>query len=156
MRRVASSRVKNPAETAIFTRTVRSCDVDEKGTLAYKPRRIVRDDPTRYRERLFMGPEMALFGPHLPDFTLNSTGKLPGQRRKTREADLSTQQTGAQAPSRLPCPSGHHRWPQGSRRPPRPRPQAFERLSLTLLGFHHGSAEAAGGFSRRCQWRAGE
>src|SRR3954453_12711676 len=110
-----------------------------------------------------LGPEMARFGPHLPDFIINSTGKLPGQRRKTREADLSTQQTGAQAPSRLPCPSRHGRRPQGSRRPPRPpppgrrpqvspppprpRPQASERLSRTpFLGFHHGSAEAASGF----------
>src|SRR5881227_3643428 len=76
-----------------------------------------------------LGPEMARFGPHLPDFIINSTGKLPGQRRKTREADLSTQQTGAQAPPRLPGPSRDLRRSQGSGRPPRPRPQASERLS---------------------------
>jgi ribonuclease P protein component len=46
-----------------------------------------------------------------------------------READLSTQQTGAQAPSRLPCASGHDRRPQGSRRSPFARPQASERLN---------------------------
>jgi ribosomal protein L34 len=40
---------------------------------------------------------MARFGPHLPDFIINSTGKLPGQRRKTREADLSTQRHGFRA-----------------------------------------------------------
>jgi hypothetical protein len=56
-------------------------------------------------------------------------GKLPGQRRTAREADLSTQQTGAQAPSRLPRPPRDDRWPQGSRRAPRAGPQAFERLS---------------------------
>ena len=52
----------------------------------------------------------------------------PGQRRRTREADLSTQQTGAQAPSRLPRPPCHQRRPQGARRTPRTRPQASERL----------------------------
>jgi len=78
-----------------------------------------------------LGPKKARFGQHLPGFTINSTGKLPGQRRKTREADLSTQQTGAQAPSRFPCPSRHSRRPQGPRRSPRPRPQASERLSRT-------------------------
>ena len=56
-------------------------------------------------------------------------GKLPGQRRTTREADLSTQQTGAQAPSRLPRPPCDDRWPQGSRRAPRAGPQASERLN---------------------------
>src|SRR5882757_5749562 len=65
---------------------------------------------------------------------LNSTGTLPGQRRTTREADLSTQQTGAQAPSRLPRPSRHRRRPQGSRRAPRARPQASERLSRASRG----------------------
>src|SRR3984885_12930849 len=56
-------------------------------------------------------------------------GKLPGQRRTTREADLLTQQTGAQAPSRLPRPPCDDRWSQSSRRAPRAGPQAFERLS---------------------------
>ena len=56
-------------------------------------------------------------------------GELPGQRRTTREADLSTQQIGAQAPSRFPCPPGDHRRPQSPRRPPRARPEAPERLN---------------------------
>src|SRR6185437_13598488 len=59
----------------------------------------------------------------------------------TREADLSTQQTGAQAPSRLPRPPGHHRRQEGTSRAPRPRPQAPERLNLT--------ATALGRFCRR-------
>src|SRR6476619_6396361 len=58
-----------------------------------------------------------------------AAAKLPGQRRTTREADLSTQQTGAQAPARLPRPSCHDRRPQGSRRAPCAWPQASERLS---------------------------
>jgi hypothetical protein len=36
----ATSRVKNPKETAIFTGTVRSCGVDENKTLAYKPAKL--------------------------------------------------------------------------------------------------------------------
>jgi hypothetical protein len=86
--------------------------------------------PGSARGRLTLGPETARFGPVCiigRDF--NSTGKLPGQRRTTREADLSTQQTGAQAPSRLPRPFGHHRRPQGAGRAPRAGPQASERLS---------------------------
>ena len=51
------------------------------------------------------------------------------QRRTTREADLSTQQTGAQAPPWLPCTPRHDRRPQGSRRAPRAWPQAPERLT---------------------------
>src|SRR5579863_893313 len=47
----------------------------------------------------------------------------------TREADLPTQQTGAQAPSWLPRPHRHDRWPQGPCRAPRAWPQASERLS---------------------------
>jgi ribosomal protein L34 len=38
--RVATSRVKNPAQTAIFTGIVRLCDVDENKTLPYKPRKL--------------------------------------------------------------------------------------------------------------------
>ena len=94
--------------------------------------------------------------PDLPHLS----GKLPAachcQRRTTREADLSTQQTGAQAPSRLPRPPCDDRRPQGSRRSPRAGPQAPERLSRASRGFHHGSAKAAGGLPRRCQWRAGQ
>src|SRR5258705_2534745 len=77
---------------------------------------------------------MAFSGPaRITGLNLNPTGKLPGQRRNTREADLSTQQTGAQAPSRLPRPSRHRRRPQGSRRAPRAWPQASERLSRAAL-----------------------
>ena len=67
----------------------------------------------------------------IPGRDLNFNRQIcPGQRRTAREADLSTQQTGAQAPSRLPRPSRHHRRQEGSGRTPCPRPQAPERLIL--------------------------
>ena len=84
-----------------------------------------------------LGHKWSFFGPaRISGLDLNSTGKLPGQRRTTREADLSTQQTGAQAPSRLPRPSRHRRRSQGSRRPPCAWPQASERLSRIFRRFH--------------------
>src|SRR5262245_24555028 len=55
----------------------------------------------------------------------------PRGTEKAREADLSTEQAGAQAASRLSRPYGHQRRPQGHQRPARPRPQAPVRLILT-------------------------
>jgi ribonuclease P protein component len=49
-----------------------------------------------------------------------------------READLSTEQAGAQAPAWLSLSDGDGRRPQGDRRPPRARPQAF--VGLSQLG----------------------
>jgi ribonuclease P protein component len=46
-----------------------------------------------------------------------------------READLSTEQIGAQTPARFPRPHGNHRRPQGGRSPARARSQATERLT---------------------------
>ena len=112
---------------------------------------------TRFDRGGSFGPEMARFGPaSITGLTsIHQATQLPGQRRTTREADLSTQQTGAQAPSRLPRPPCDHRRPQGSRRAPRAGPQASERLSRASRRFHHGSAKAAGGLPRRCQWARG-
>ena len=62
-----------------------------------------------------------------------SNRQICSQRRMTREADLSTLETGAQAPSRLPRPSRHRGRPQGPRRAPRPGPQASERLSRAFF-----------------------
>src|ERR1700738_561106 len=73
------------------------------------------------RKRLVTGPASL----DAPSFL----GELPGQRRTTREADLSTQQIGAQAPSRISRPPCDRWWPQGARRPPRARPEASERLN---------------------------
>ena len=46
-----------------------------------------------------------------------------------READLSTEQIGAQTPTRFPRPHGNHGRPQGGRGPARARSQATERLT---------------------------
>ena len=51
------------------------------------------------------------------------------KRRMTREADLSTQQAGAQTPPWLPHAHGHHGWPTGALSASCTRPQAFERLT---------------------------
>src|SRR6185312_8555797 len=51
------------------------------------------------------------------------------ERSFTRETDLSTEQTGAQAPSRLPRPPRHQRWPQGAERAACARSQAAQRLT---------------------------
>lgn len=48
---------------------------------------------------------------------------------QAREADLSTQQTGAQAPSRISRPHQDQGWPQGNRRPACARPQTAQRLN---------------------------
>jgi ribonuclease P protein component len=54
---------------------------------------------------------------------------LRGQRRQTREADLSTEQAGAQAASRFPRPHGDNRRPQGHCQAARARSQAAQRLT---------------------------
>jgi len=50
------------------------------------------------------------------------------ERRKTREADLPTQQAGAQTPPWLPQAHGHDRRPTGAFSASFTRSQAFERL----------------------------
>ena len=123
---------KNPAKTDIFVPIVpfqRSPiaaprDIDENRGLPYKPRNCPRwpGSPGGGAFGAVNGPFWA--GQHHRTY-LNSAAKLrgkiaaaklPGQRRTTREADLSTQQTGAQAPSRLPRPRRHHGRPQGAQR----------------------------------------
>ena len=117
--------------------TEASRSVDENGTLPYKPRQLsamARFDRGRL---IWAGTGPFWAGQHhrtSSQFRADcSSGRLPSQRRTTREADLSTQQTGAQAPSRLPRPSRHRRRPQGARRAPRAGPQASERLSRAAL-----------------------
>src|SRR5712692_8158454 len=53
----------------------------------------------------------------------NNSGSL---REESREADLSTEQAGAQAPSWLPDPDGYSGRSQGAQRPSRARPQAAQ------------------------------
>jgi ribonuclease P protein component len=58
-----------------------------------------------------------------------STGAPPGTSgEQTREADLPTEQIGAQAPPRFPEPHGDQGRPQGAQRPPDARPEAPQRL----------------------------
>ena len=104
--------------------------IDENGSLPYKPRQL--SAMARSDRGGSFGPETVhVWGQHLTDLS-HLSGELPGQRRTTREADLSTLQTGAQAPSRLSRPSCDDGWPQGSRRAPCAWPQASERLNGPL------------------------
>jgi len=54
--------------------------------------------------------------------------RRPDKRRTPREADLSTEQAGAQAPSWFPDPDGYQGWPEGAQCPPGARPEAAQRL----------------------------
>ena len=87
------------------------------GSLPYKPAsfwawrsRLVRGKP---------GPEPSAAQP----------SNIQRQRRTSREADLSTGQSGAQAPARLPRPHGDQRRAQGRCRAARARTQAAQRLN---------------------------
>src|ERR1700678_3875279 len=133
---------KNTADVDIFvpiapfrrTSVAASSQIDENWSLPYKPRQL--SAMTRFdRERLFWAGN-GRFEPVGISGLISLSGKLPGQRRTTREADLSTQQTGTQAPSRLPRPPCDGRRPQGPRRPPRAGPQAPERLSRASRRYH--------------------
>src|SRR4029079_1081708 len=91
--------------------------------------KLSADDPALPGAAL-LGRNGPFLASHAARHDLIRTGRFaPGQRRTPREADLSTLETGAQAPPRLPRPSRHCRRPQGPRRAPRPGPQASERLS---------------------------
>jgi hypothetical protein len=74
----------------------------------------------------------------------------------TREADLSSEQAGAQAPSRFPQPHVDQRGPQGRSRQTRTRPQAPQRLSRAREpASFHGAIEATCGFPGRRDRREG-
>src|ERR671917_1044672 len=83
-------------------------------------------------------------------------GGTPSRRRNIRETDLSTEQAGAQAPSWLPCPHGHHGGPQGRGGAARARTEKAQRLSRGTRPFGlHGAVAAAGGFSGCQEWHQG-
>src|SRR5262249_59988289 len=63
-------------------------------------------------------------------FTARERADIERQRRTTREADLSTEQSGAQAPSRFSCSHGDQRRAQGRCRAARARAQAAQCLNL--------------------------
>ena len=99
--------------------------IDENGSLPYKPRQLsamTRSD----RGGSFWAGNGPLWPASIRGLTSLIRQIVSGER--PREADLSTQQTGAQAPPRLPCPPCDRRRPQGPGRAPRPGPQAPERL----------------------------
>ena len=113
-----------------------------KAALPYKPRDLKGGDPDSWR---FSGAEAKSIR--------RRAGEPPpvdnGKRRMTREADLSTEQAGAQAPSRIPRPHGDQRRPQGAQQAARARPQAAECLSGAAGRHRHGATEAAGRFPGR-------
>src|SRR3990170_7663373 len=101
---------KNPAKTDIFapigsfrgTLNTACRNIDENRSLPYKPRQL--SAMARFDRGGSNWAGNGPFGPIASPDLPHLSGKLPGQRRTTREADLSTQQTGAQAPPRLPRP----------------------------------------------------
>ena len=62
-----------------------------------------------------------------------SGARCPQKPEHTCEADLSAQQTRAQAPPRLPLSHGHGRWPSRHRRSPRTWSQEAVGLSRSAL-----------------------
>ena len=67
------------------------------------------------------------------------------------EAHFPAEQSGAQAPARLPRPDGDRRRPQGSDRAPQPRPQEAVGVSKADNGL---TATAIGKLSRRADFLA--
>ena len=114
----------------------RSADlaIDEKGSLPYKPRHLSAVARFDRAGSFVAGKWPAWAWQHPRTYLTYQADRQPrqarSQRRTTREADLPTQQTGAQAPPWLPRAHRHDRWPQGARRTARPRPQTSERLEL--------------------------
>ena len=97
----------------------------------------------RLRARPGTGRIDALAGPpYKPHATANGD--------RTREADLPTQQAGAQTPSWLSPSPEDQGWPQGACRPPSTRPQAAQRLEGGAgRRVIHGAAPATRGLSGR-------
>jgi ribonuclease P protein component len=97
-----------------------------KAALPYKPRDLKRaGGPHKWR---FSGAEATI------RFDPGTAARVPSlerrdERRDTREADLSTQQTRTQAPSWIPRAHGNQGRPQGRCGPAQPRPQAAQRLT---------------------------
>ena len=112
-------------------------------SLPYKPRDFGRGEP---RQSAVWARGQARCAARASQPSTSS-----GQRRTTREADLSTEQAGAQAPSRFSCPHGDQRRPQGGCRAPRARTQAAQRLTsaATRPASSHGAAQAPRRFPGR-------
>ena len=94
--------------------------IDGVGSLPYKPRDFDAATPT------IRGGWAKGRGPRRRPSNHRRYPAASGE--PPREADLSTEQAGTQAPPRLPRPHGEHRRPQGARQAPRPRSQAAQCL----------------------------
>src|SRR5262249_36784428 len=114
------------------------------GSLPYKPARFWARRSPIIRGRT-KGRGQALAARERAD--------IERQRRTTREADLSTEQSGAQAPSRFSCSHGDQRRAQGRCRAARARAQAAQCLNLRrgALRRPHAAAQA----TRRLPGRRG-
>jgi ribonuclease P protein component len=88
-----------------------------RGPLPYKPPNFSLGGLDTVLASVFSVPTRAIFGPYAARSGV-----------KTGEADLSTEQAGAQASPWLSRPDGHQGRPQGRQCPPRTRSQALDRL----------------------------
>lgn len=100
---------------------------------AWPPVALTSPGPLPYKPRTFsLGGPGAAAGVAF-DFSVPSRGIIGPDAaisgEQTGEADLSTEQTGAQASPRLSRPDGHKGRPQGRQCPPRARSQAPQRLT---------------------------
>jgi ribonuclease P protein component len=91
---------------------------------SFRPSRISPGDPSSAGRMRRAQPSVTAFYTYTASFLLKGT-------EKAREADLSTQQAGAQTASRLSRPYGDQGRPQGDQRASRPWPQAS--VSLTFM-----------------------
>lgn len=124
---------------------VRPTCIDANRPLPYKPRNFFRQrDP---RDLSAIGCQRLR---RLRERLSTKSGD------ETREADLSAEQAGAEAPTRFPRPYGDQRRPQGHQCSPRAGPQAAQRVTAPMPAGprFHGAVEAAVGLS--CRRRRGE
>ena len=104
----------------------RGLALTSKAALPYKPRDLKRAaTPTNCGFRMADGDIRPIRRRHGVPLAATASGERPG------EADLSTEQAGAQAPSWLPGAHGDQGRPQGARQAPCPGPRPPQRLRWT-------------------------
>jgi hypothetical protein len=89
----------------------------------------------KWQPRCGLGRRVCSFGLVMAVRGGEPLGPVLIHKGESREADLSTEQAGAQAPSRLPDPNGHHGRPQGTQCPAGARPQAAQCVTGRRAGF---------------------
>jgi hypothetical protein len=127
-------------------------EVSLKPVNASTPVALTRRGPLSYKPRNFgLGGLNAAIGA-ASDFlmpwpvVIGPYAAISGEQ--TGEADLSTEQAGAQASPRVSCPDGDEGWPQGCQCPPCARSQTPQRLmGRWQPATSHGTLDATGGFS---------